>query len=178
MADWIAEESKKLSIPITDLSSSQAQGGSWGVSYHSELGPSGCNHSDPGAGFPLDKVLEWAKGGTTTPPEQPPLQEEDDMGTFCFIPPADGKDVGVSLDKYYTHVGFCCDPGRVGGGTVSVRVAWHIVGTGPNQFRTATINLNTDNPKGHVNFTGGNVDGCSFLRNDDLPITLFPNFGL
>lgn len=65
MADWIAEESKKLGIPITNIGS----GGSNGVIYHSELGSSGCGHSDPGGGFPLDKVLEWAKGGGGSAPE-------------------------------------------------------------------------------------------------------------
>ena len=68
VADWIAEEAKKLGIPITDLSSSSAQGSGRGVCYHSELGSSGCGHSDPGSGFPLDKVLEWAKGGGTSEP--------------------------------------------------------------------------------------------------------------
>lgn len=69
IADWLAEESKKLGIPLTDLSSSQAVGGSWGVCYHSDLGSSGCGHSDPGSGFPLDQVLAWARGGggSTTP---------------------------------------------------------------------------------------------------------------
>lgn len=65
LADWIAEESKKLGIPITDISSS----GGRGVIYHSELGSSGCGHSDPGSGFPLDKVLEWAKGGGSSASE-------------------------------------------------------------------------------------------------------------
>jgi hypothetical protein len=68
IADWIAEESKALGIPITDLTSSQAQGGSAGVCYHSELGSTGCGHSDPGGGWPIDKVLEWARGGGGVPP--------------------------------------------------------------------------------------------------------------
>ena len=71
-ADWIAEESKKLGIPITDLTSGQAQGGSAGVCYHSELGSAGCGHSDPGAGYPLDKVLEWARGSTSSGGGTPP----------------------------------------------------------------------------------------------------------
>lgn len=68
IADWLAEESKKFGIPLVDLSSSSAQGSGRGVCYHSELGSSGCGHSDPGSGFPLDKVLEWAGGSTSTPP--------------------------------------------------------------------------------------------------------------
>jgi hypothetical protein len=70
IADWIAEESRALGIPITDLTSSQAQGSGRGVCYHSELGSAGCGHSDPGGGWPLDVVLDWARGGTgTAPPE-------------------------------------------------------------------------------------------------------------
>ena len=68
IADWIAEESKALGIPITKISASQAQSGSSGICYHSELGSSGCGHSDPGSGWPLDQVLEWARGGGSTAP--------------------------------------------------------------------------------------------------------------
>ena len=64
MADWIAEEAKKLSIPITLLSDSQAQGSGRGVTFHSRLGGSGCGHSDPGGGYPINEVLEWARGGS------------------------------------------------------------------------------------------------------------------
>jgi hypothetical protein len=64
IADWLAEESRITGIPLVDLSSSSAQSSGRGVCYHSELGSSGCGHSDPGSGFPLDKVLEWAKGGS------------------------------------------------------------------------------------------------------------------
>jgi hypothetical protein len=74
IADWIAEESAKLGIPIVKLSASQAQGSGRGICYHSDLGSAGCGHSDPGANWPLDKVLEWAKG--TAPPEPTPPQPE------------------------------------------------------------------------------------------------------
>src|SRR5215468_8631714 len=47
-AAWLAEESKRFGIPLTDLSSSQAQGSGTGVCYHSDLGSTGCGHSvDP-----------------------------------------------------------------------------------------------------------------------------------
>lgn len=68
VADYIAEESKALGIPITLLSDSQAQGGSAGVTFHSRLGSSGCGHGDPGSNWPVNEVLAWAKGGTTTTP--------------------------------------------------------------------------------------------------------------
>jgi hypothetical protein len=70
IADWLAEESGKFGIPLVDISSSSAQGSGSGVCYHSELGSAGCGHSDPGSGFPLDKVLEWAKGGSSGTTEQ------------------------------------------------------------------------------------------------------------
>jgi len=68
VADWIAEEAKKLGIPIKRLNSSQAQGGSAGVCGHQDLGSTGCGHSDPGPNWPWDKVLEWAGGSSSTAP--------------------------------------------------------------------------------------------------------------
>jgi N-acetylmuramoyl-L-alanine amidase len=62
-ADWIAEESKKLGIPITRLNNSQAQGNGRGVTQHINLGAGGGNHVDCGSGFPMDYVLNLAKGG-------------------------------------------------------------------------------------------------------------------
>lgn len=73
-AAWLAEESAYYGIPLVDLSSSQAQGSGKGVCYHSELGSAGCGHSDPGSGYPLDVVLQWAKGETTPAPKP-----EEDM---------------------------------------------------------------------------------------------------
>jgi hypothetical protein len=64
VAEWLAEESAKTGIPLNDLSASQAQSGGRGVVYHSELGYDGCNHSDPGAGWPIDVVLQMARGET------------------------------------------------------------------------------------------------------------------
>lgn len=66
-ADWLAEESKRFGIPLVKLSPSSAQGGGKGICYHSDLGSAGCGHSDPGNGYPIDKVIEWAKGGTSSP---------------------------------------------------------------------------------------------------------------
>lgn len=77
VADWIAEESAKLGIPITRLTASQAQSGGRGICGHSDLGSSGCGHSDPGANWPWTEVLEWAKGGTSAP--IPPVEEDIPM---------------------------------------------------------------------------------------------------
>jgi len=89
-AAWLAEESARFGIPLTELDSSASQGSGCGVTYHSRLGSSGCGHSDPGSGYPLDVVLDWARGGTAPPipPEitvPPPIQETGlAMGVYAF----------------------------------------------------------------------------------------------
>jgi len=61
-ARWIAEESDAFSIPIVKLTSTQAQGSGRGVCQHVDLGGWGGGHWDCGGNFPIDKVLEMAKG--------------------------------------------------------------------------------------------------------------------
>src|SRR5262245_22381182 len=61
-ARWIAEEAKYFNLPITKLTPSQAQGSGKGVCQHSDLGSWGGGHWDCGSGFPIDSVLEMAKG--------------------------------------------------------------------------------------------------------------------
>jgi hypothetical protein len=61
-AKWIAEESKRFGIPITKLSASQAQGSGRGVCQHRDLGSWGGGHHDCGNGFPIDHVLDLARG--------------------------------------------------------------------------------------------------------------------
>jgi hypothetical protein len=67
-ADWVKEEAGKFGIPITKLTASQAQGSGRGVCQHRDLGSWGTNHSDCGNGFPMDYVLDLARGGTPAPP--------------------------------------------------------------------------------------------------------------
>jgi peptidoglycan hydrolase-like protein with peptidoglycan-binding domain len=67
-ADWIKEEAAKFGIPITKLTPSQAQGSGRGVCQHRDLGSWGGGHSDCGDGFPIDYVLDLARGGTPAPP--------------------------------------------------------------------------------------------------------------
>ena len=62
-ATWIAEECAAFGLPITKLSSSQAQGSGKGVCQHSDLGAWGGGHWDCGSGFPIDRVLDMARGG-------------------------------------------------------------------------------------------------------------------
>jgi len=66
-ADWVREEAAKFNIPITKLTASQAQGSGRGVCQHRDLGTWGGNHSDCGNGFPMDYVLDLARGGTPPP---------------------------------------------------------------------------------------------------------------
>ena len=62
-AAWIAEEAAHYGIPITKLSASQAQGGGRGVCQHNDLGASGGGHWDCGSNFPIDHVIDMARGG-------------------------------------------------------------------------------------------------------------------
>jgi hypothetical protein len=74
-AKWIAEEAAYYGLPITRLNASQAQGSGRGVCQHVDLGSAGGGHHDCGSGFPMDHVLDLAKGGGA--PE--PKQEEDQL---------------------------------------------------------------------------------------------------
>jgi hypothetical protein len=69
-AKWVAEEAAHWGVPITRLTSSQAQGSGRGVCQHVDLGARGGGHHDCGAGFPMDKVLEMARGGGGPSPVQ------------------------------------------------------------------------------------------------------------
>src|SRR5262245_61824201 len=61
-ADWIAEEAQAFEIPLTKLTASQAQGSGRGVCQHADLGSWGGGHWDCGSGFPMDEVLDMARG--------------------------------------------------------------------------------------------------------------------
>jgi N-acetylmuramoyl-L-alanine amidase len=70
-AAWIAEEAAHYGIPITKLSASQAQSGGRGICQHADLGAAGGGHWDCGSGFPIDRVLDMARGGSApTPPTE------------------------------------------------------------------------------------------------------------
>lgn len=76
-AAWIAEEAAHFGLPVTRLSPSQAQGSGRGVCQHVDLGAAGGGHSDCGAGFPMDYVLDMAKGGSPAPPKPKPPDVKD-----------------------------------------------------------------------------------------------------
>jgi hypothetical protein len=71
-AAWIAEEAAAYGIPITRLSASQAQGSGRGICQHVDLGSWGGGHWDCGTGFPMDDVLNRARGGAAAPPSTAP----------------------------------------------------------------------------------------------------------
>jgi hypothetical protein len=176
IADWIAEESRALGIPVTDLSSSQAQGSGWGVCYHSELGSSGCGHSDPGSGWPIDVVLDWARGGGTAAPEPEPEPAylEDDMPV---IPPADVSDrqIAICVNGPHKDLGFCVDA-AVLSGPVQIRCAFHIINGG---WKVIDLTINPDNIRPVIcpRDAGNNKmawDGLSLHRRDSMPVDVWP----
>jgi hypothetical protein len=76
-AAWLAEEAAALNIPLVLLSAAQAQDpNARGVCQHNDLGASGGGHWDCGPSFPIDHVIDLAKGGATPPPAE---EEEPDM---------------------------------------------------------------------------------------------------
>ena len=62
-ARWLAEEAAYFGLPLTKLNEAQAQGSGRGVCQHADLGSWGGGHWDCGSGFPIDHVLEMARGG-------------------------------------------------------------------------------------------------------------------
>lgn len=78
-AAWVAEEAAAFGIPIAALTPAQAQGGAAGVCQHRDLGTWGGNHSDCGNGFPMQQVIDMARGGHAPEPEPEPEPEVDKM---------------------------------------------------------------------------------------------------
>jgi hypothetical protein len=76
-AEWVAYVCGKYKIPIVALSASQAQDSTTkGVCQHVNFGSKGSGHHDCGPGFPMDKVIEWAKGGSSSTPAPTPEDTE------------------------------------------------------------------------------------------------------
>lgn len=173
VAAWLAEESNRWGIPLTDLTSSQAQGSGTGVCYHSDLGNYGCGHSDPGSGYPLDVVLDMARGTTPTPKPPEPEPEEDDMPYFEIPPKSQrAQSSEISLDGMFSTVGMCTDAGTREDST-ELRVAAHI-----GQGNWATAHLYSDRGKEKQVLTpGGKFDGLRIDRIDDNDTFVTINVG-
>jgi hypothetical protein len=69
------ELARQFGVPLTQLTSSQAQGSTKGLCEHKNFGAGGGNHTDCGSGFPMDEIIRIAGGGGTAP--APPTQEVD-----------------------------------------------------------------------------------------------------
>lgn len=78
-AAQVAAWSKKHNIPLVAVDGAGLRAGTRGVSTHAAARVWGTtDHTDPGAGFPMDVLLEKAKNFQTSPPE---TKKEDDMFT-------------------------------------------------------------------------------------------------
>jgi len=169
-AQWIAEESKALGIPITRLSASQAQSGGKGICGHSDLGPSGCGHSDPGSGYPWDVVLDWARGGSSTPA---PPTEEDEMQYILIPPKSVSSSTDVSLDSLdYKAIGFAADASTFPT-PVKIRVAF-LRSADNTTWDVRNVVLDATHEKVVMSFPQKS-SGINFRREDDVNAYIQPN---
>lgn len=97
-AQWIKEEAAKFGLPITRLSDSEAQGNGRGVCQHINLGAGGGGHVNCGPGFPMDYVLDLARGKGQSGPDTTP-ERYNEMFYLEFN--ADG-DAFVAVPNYYS----------------------------------------------------------------------------
>lgn len=67
-AAWIAEEAAAFKIPLVKLTPEQARGSGRGICQHVDLGAWGGGHWDCGPAFPIDRVIDMAKGGSAGVP--------------------------------------------------------------------------------------------------------------
>lgn len=184
-AAWLAEEAAALGVPLTKLSPGQAQGSARGVCYHSDLGSAGCGHSDPGAGYPIDVVLDWARGGSPPTPIPPtPPKEEEDM-PYLEMPPLGGAPAvaaDMSLDGMFSTMGICTDASTRPSSS-GVRVAFHI---GPRRWVPANVWSDNGGDQGHEKVVYApkdsagkplKFDGVSVTRLDTNNTRLVLNFG-
>ena len=120
---------------------------------------------------------QWPRPSGQLPPLETPIQPEQigEIGMVEIPPNLDGHgpDTGFSFTAHYQHMGLCADPGRMGNNPVIVRIALHNMQT--FNWDVKTVNITSQNPKVVVDL-GGKYDGASFMRQDRVPITLYPNF--
>lgn len=137
VADWLAEESAKTGIPLVKISDPNGRG----VIYHSNLGSTGCGHSDPGNGWPIDQVLAWAKGESAS-------VESEGMDMSASVSTYEGK-------QYFAYVapnGNVC----VNGG---------VVDPNSNAKSGAGIDIDPASGKKTVVFTSKNTGHvCTYIQ--------------
>ena len=106
-AEWLRYIVDKYKIPWTVLSNSQAQDpNARGICQHVNFGSWGSGHHDCGSGFPMDVVIDKARGGVSTAPEE----GDDLMSSAIAYDPRDGRQIIAYIDQ----VGrVCCNGGTV-----------------------------------------------------------------
>jgi Putative peptidoglycan binding domain len=105
-AAWIAEEAAYFGIPITKLTTSQAQGSSAGVCQHNDLGSWGGGHYDCGTAFPIDDVIAMAKGQKPSPAPPSPSPSPPPSGKAPAFPYPSSDYLGQPSDDPHGHSGY------------------------------------------------------------------------
>lgn len=133
---WVSEEAKKYGIPIVALNDSQSQGSGRGVTQHINLGAGGGGHVDCGSGFPMDYVINLAKGGVIVSPD---TSEEERHNQMFYLEFDNDGQAAVAVPNYYSdgkaRVRFTC--------AVASQIRINIPGT-----PTATVVVGPDRADG------------------------------
>jgi len=118
MAAIVGDQCRKYGIPFVALNSSQAQAGQPGIAQHMNYGAGGSNHHDCGQGFPIDVLIDLAKGaGAVTPPKPKPVYPYGEDIEMQLVLGDDGK-AALGIPKYAGHLRLVCAQGG------TVRVEW------------------------------------------------------
>lgn len=147
VAAHVREMCDKYQIPIRSLSASEAQD-SWtkGVCDHVDFGSSGGGHHDCGSGYPMDKIIEWAKGGGSSAPSV--------GSTFMSASVA----FNTSGQPVYACVW--------SDGKINVKVGdggtWHAVDDGQSPVRSGVDLVNRPDGGLIAVFTNGSGDVCAY----------------
>jgi hypothetical protein len=161
-AAWIAEECAHYGIPVVALNNSQAQGSARGVCEHVNFGAGGGGHVDCGSPFPMDYVLDKAKGGGGAA-----AVKEDDMAAAQPVPWDPSWRTGLSFsndeaDGKHRLFFSCREPAKL---RVDTR--------GHGGTQTLTLGLN----EGRQGFAL--EEGCKFVVVKlDEPATTDPDTGV
>ena len=116
-AQWIAEESAALGIPIVKLTPAQAQGSSAGVCGHVDLGAPGGGHHDPGPSFPWSAVIQRA--------QQLALPKEAlDLGALTVTTTPAGFLAYAGIDKNGNLIQYVADSSQQGTPANTSKKTW------------------------------------------------------
>jgi hypothetical protein len=91
MAAVVGDQARKYGIPLVAINTSQAQAGAMGVCQHFNYGSAGSNHTDCGQGFPLDVLIDLAKGGSAPPVSQPVPKYREEYQSMLVTFGSDGR---------------------------------------------------------------------------------------